>query len=95
GNMTPDEKRAELSKRSALYFADRLPKETPLLLMHGDEDTVVPISQTDSLVKELERLHRPHEYRIIKGGGHVALKDGSYVEIDQYRRKFLKKHLGK
>ena len=93
GHLTPDEKQVELTKRSAVYFADRLPRHCPMLLMHGDADAVVPPAQTEALVAELQKSGRPYEYHIIKGGGHVALKDDSYIEIDRLRRPFLEKYL--
>jgi dipeptidyl aminopeptidase/acylaminoacyl peptidase len=83
----------EIKKVSPVYFADRLPKNVPVLIMHGTDDTVVPIEQSEWLVEKLKQLNIPHEYRVIPGGTHVALKDGSYKEIDKYRKIWLEKYL--
>jgi dipeptidyl aminopeptidase/acylaminoacyl peptidase len=94
GDMTVDDRQREMSMRSAVYFADQFPKDCPILLLHGDKDRRVPISQSQALAAELKRLGRPHELVVIEGGGHVALKDGSYKKIDGYRKAWLKKYLG-
>lgn len=78
---------------SAVHFADKLPKTTPLLLMHGTEDTVVPIEQSESLVARLDKFRVPYRYERIEGGGHVALKDGSYKRIDELRKEWLGRYL--
>jgi len=93
GSLTPDERTHELSSRSAIYFADRFPKSCPILLLHGTADRVVPQSQSKSLAKELDRHQIPHELVMIEGGGHVALKDGSYREIDRHRRRWYDRYL--
>ena len=92
-NLSLDEKEREFSKRSALYFADQLQKDCPLLLMHGDNDDQVPILQSEKMVEELKKQNIPYRYEVISGGGHVALKDGSYKIIDILRREWLKMHL--
>jgi len=91
--LSDDEKANELRKISAVHFADRLPKQTPILIMHGVEDNIVPIEQSEKLAAELERHGIPHEFIRIEGGTHVALKDGSYKEIDRRRKAWLEKYL--
>ena len=61
--------------------------------MHGTNDKVVPIEQSQVLAAELSQHGIPHELKIIEGGGHVALKDGSYKEIDILRKEWLHRHL--
>jgi dipeptidyl aminopeptidase/acylaminoacyl peptidase len=92
-NVSTDEKRSALEKLSVVNFADRLPKSTPILVMHGNYDRTVPIEQSELVVKALEKNDIPHEYHEIEGGTHVALKDGSYKRIDKYRRKWYQDHL--
>lgn len=89
-----DHRQQELRRRSAVYFADQFPKTAPILLLHGTNDQRVPKEQSLELAAELERLGHPHKLVLIEGGGHVALKDGSYREIDSYRKEWLKKYLG-
>ena len=63
--------------------------------MHGLKDTVVPVEQSRLLAEKLKKLNIPHKLILLKEGTHVALKDGSYREIDRYRREWLEKHLKK
>lgn len=94
GHLPPEEKQRELALRSAVYFADRLPHTCPILLLHGDADTQVPVAQSVKLAAELKKHGVPYRLVIIEGGGHVALKDGSYKEIDVHRQAWLKQYLG-
>ncbi len=95
GSLTPDERTRELSSRSAIYLAGKFSASCPILLLHGTSDRVVPRSQSEALAKELERYRIPHELVMIKGGGHVALKDGSYREIDRLRQDWYARYLQK
>jgi len=93
GDLSPAEKERELGRRSAVYFADRFPDHVPLLMLHGSADTRVPLSQSEALAAELARFGKPHRLVVIPGGGHVALKDGSYREVDRHRKAWLAQHL--
>ena len=53
---------------------DRL--QVPVLLIHGDADNTVPISQSKNYDAALKKAGRPHEFYIIKDEGHgFMLKD--------------------
>lgn len=84
-----EEQQRALADRSAVYFADQLPRSTPILLLHGSQDKVVPLVQTERMARELERIGIRHQVTILDGGGHHAHKDGSYREMDQHRRQWL------
>ena len=88
----PD-KNARLDELSATHIAKKFSRNCPILIMHGDKDKTVPIEQSEMLVKKLIEYDIPHKYIRIKDGTHVALKDGSYKEIDYYRREWLAKYL--
>jgi dipeptidyl aminopeptidase/acylaminoacyl peptidase len=92
GGLSEAKREIEFQKRSAVYFADKLSKNVPLLLMHGTDDTVVPKEQSISLDKRLTEVGVPHELVLIEGGKHVALKDGSYKQIDVLRKAWLEKY---
>ncbi|MBD3402641.1 prolyl oligopeptidase family serine peptidase [candidate division GN15 bacterium] len=93
-DLSDEERESRITEMSAVRFADKLPKTTPLLLMHGTEDDTVPFSQTEKLVTQLDTHGVPYRFEPIEGGGHVALKDGSYKRIDELRRAWLEEHLG-
>ncbi len=54
--------------QSPLYRADRI--TTPLLLLHGADDTNVPVGESDRLFTALKLLGRPVEYVQILGQDH-------------------------
>jgi dipeptidyl aminopeptidase/acylaminoacyl peptidase len=87
------DREAELTKRSAILHVDKLPKTTPILLMHGDSDKIVPLEQSEAMAAKLAEYGIPHELHVIPGGGHVALKDGTYKPIDGLRKSWLEKYL--
>lgn len=92
-DLTPDEKQSKLASMSGIYIAEKFSKNCSILLMHGTSDTRVPITQTEAMVKELKRIKHPYKYIPIKKGGHIALKDKSYKEIDIFRKEWLAKYL--
>jgi dipeptidyl aminopeptidase/acylaminoacyl peptidase len=93
GNLSPEERDAEIRRRSAVNFADKLAPNTPILFLHGTDDKRIPISQSEELIAKLKALGHPFEFERIEGGGHVALKDGSYRQIDLLRRPWLERFL--
>jgi carboxymethylenebutenolidase len=54
--------------RHELSVVKRLP---PTLILHGDADTVVPVSEAYQLESVLKRLGTPYEIQILKGQGHA------------------------
>ncbi len=93
GNLDEKERQEKIQSISAVHIADRFPRDCPLLIMHGDNDTVVPLEQSQILAQKLEEFGIPHRFEIITGGTHVALKDGTYKEIDRLRKSWLEKYL--
>ncbi len=92
-HLSDPEKQAELYRISALYFASQLPKTVPILLLHGSADRTIPIEQSVNLSAEFAVVGVPYELVVVDGGGHVALKDGSYKRIDVERKRWLGQYL--
>ena len=46
------------------------PEYPPTMLLHGDQDTDVPVQQSILMSKELERHRVPHELMILPNRGH-------------------------
>lgn len=42
----------------------------PVLLLHGDEDRLIPVSQSRSLADRLEQAGVPHRFRVVAGARH-------------------------
>ena len=66
----------------------------PTLIFHGTIDSLVPVSQADSLDAMLTRMHVPHEYYKLKGWPHAMDLAKDVNEYCQYHiDKFLDKYL--
>ncbi len=80
-----------IKKRSPYYLADKI--KAPVLLLHGTEDNIVPISQSEMLAKRFKQLGKTN-YRFValKGLGHgFSLLEGQPFELIQ---NFLNKLRG-
>jgi dipeptidyl aminopeptidase/acylaminoacyl peptidase len=65
----PYPERADLYKeRSPIHFTDRI--TTPMLVLQGADDRVVPPSQAELIVTALRERGVPHAYLLYEGEGH-------------------------
>jgi dipeptidyl aminopeptidase/acylaminoacyl peptidase len=55
-------------ERSPVYFTDRI--RSPLIVLQGEDDMVVPIAQAEQLVASLRERRIPHAYITFAGEGH-------------------------
>jgi len=77
--------------RSIVNFADKLPKSTPLLLIHGTADNrVLPHDSLDLSYKLLE-YNIPFELVMLKDGDHFL--KGHRKEVDRMRKEWFGKYL--
>ena len=72
--------------------------DPPFLLIHGDQDTLVPYEQSQLMYDRLVQLNIPAQLIIVKNAGHsFVAPDGSAVptlaEINQIILDFLAKYL--
>jgi len=44
--------------------------DPPILLIHGDQDRLVPIQQSELMVNQLKVVGVPHKFLVMKGQGH-------------------------
>ena len=68
--------------------------DPPTLTFHGTIDSLVPVSQSDSLDSWLEKADVPHDYHRLKGWPHtmdLSAKVNEYCQF--YIDDFLEKHL--
>jgi dipeptidyl aminopeptidase/acylaminoacyl peptidase len=68
---TPWELRQRYIENSPLFYFDRV--ETPLLIVHGSEDTAVPAFLGDEVFVALRRLGKHVEYAKYEGENHSPL----------------------
>jgi dipeptidyl aminopeptidase/acylaminoacyl peptidase len=63
--------RAVLREFSPLHRIDRL--RAPLLVVHGGDDTNVPVEEAEQVVAALAEREIPHRYLLFPGEGHELL----------------------
>jgi dipeptidyl aminopeptidase/acylaminoacyl peptidase len=78
-------------ERSPLFHAERI--TDPVLFLHGEEDTAVPINQTEAIYASLQRRGIPCEFHRYAGEGHgfrgVETIEHVYTTIS----RFLLRHV--
>jgi dipeptidyl aminopeptidase/acylaminoacyl peptidase len=78
--------------RSPVNFVDRL-RHTPLLVMHGDIDPVVPIEQSEAFVERCRAAGGTVELVVYEGEGHGFRKPENQLDEYQRTQKFLAAHV--
>ncbi len=63
-------RQAALEARSAVLWAEQLPAETPILLLHGTGDWRVDPTQALDMAAALLKAHRPFRLVMLEGGDH-------------------------
>lgn len=83
----------ELSGGLAEPFASMATREfPPTLVLHGEADTVVPVSEARALDARLEALGVAHETRVLRGEGHW-FSGGAQFQLMLTVAGFLKQRL--
>ncbi len=80
----------DLDSVSPLLQVDRL--KVPVLLVHGDDDSTVPVAQSRRYDAALTRRGKPHEFHVIKDEGHGFREKGSLAFYLEKLDAFLAKH---
>jgi dipeptidyl aminopeptidase/acylaminoacyl peptidase len=62
------ERAALYRERSPIHFADRI--STPMLVLQGEDDRIVPPTQAELIVAALRERGVPHAYLLYEGEGH-------------------------
>jgi dipeptidyl aminopeptidase/acylaminoacyl peptidase len=84
---------AELYRaRSPIHSADRI--RAPLLTLQGLDDRVVPPSQSEQLVAELERRGVPYAYVAFEGEGHGFRRADTLLRVPSLMLAFLARVFG-
>lgn len=71
--LIPDyatDKKAALEARSALLWAEELPADLPVLVLHGEADERVNVDDSRAMAERLEQLGRPHKLVVYPGDNH-------------------------
>ncbi len=73
-------KEKELKARSAVFWADKMCKTTPMLIMQGSSDWRVPASESLELLNKLYEYKHPVRYILFEGADH---------RIREFRKEFF------
>lgn len=72
--------------------------DPPMLILHGDQDTLVPMSQSEAMYKALKRVGADVTLVKVKNTGHgfidYPVSEPTYKEIKKMVLDFFCKHLG-
>lgn len=86
---TLPEAAARYRDRSPLFHAEKI--ADPVIIFQGEDDVVVPRSQSDSIVAILAARGVPHEYHVYAGEGHGWRKPETIEAYLTATLKFLEK----
>lgn len=75
------------------HFVKGLIQMPPVLILHGEADVVVPVSEAHKLAHTLQERGIPYEMKIYKQAGH-GFHGFDMMDAGQRTYCFLKKHLG-
>lgn len=85
-------KEIELEKRSAIKWADKFPKDVPILMLHGSSDWRVKPEQSLNLALEFEKHKVPYRLIMFEGGDHGISEHKTEVneEVINWFNRYLK-----
>jgi dipeptidyl aminopeptidase/acylaminoacyl peptidase len=83
---------SKLASQSPANFADRV--KIPILLIHSERDTTVPIEQSEIEAKALQRAGKQVEFVRLAGDDHYLEFADTRIELLKKIETFLAAHLG-
>ena len=92
GELNPDRLSRVLREISPIEHAGAI--RIPVLLMHGEDDTVVPRSQSRDMHRALRRAGAEVRYVGLDGGDHWLLEYPTRLAVFQEMERFLAEHIG-
>ncbi len=78
-------------KRSPVFYADKI--KDALIVFQGEDDRVVPKSQSDEIVDAVRRNGVPCEYHVYPGEGHGFRKNETIEHFYTTLEKFLRQYV--
>jgi dipeptidyl aminopeptidase/acylaminoacyl peptidase len=92
GDPRTEEGRALLEARSPLNYVEKIKK--PLLIGQGANDPRVKQSESDQIVKQMQKKNIPVTYVLYPDEGHGFLRAENRLSFIAVTEQFLSKHLG-
>jgi dipeptidyl aminopeptidase/acylaminoacyl peptidase len=81
----------KLAQVSPVHAADKI--TIPVLLIHGVDDTVVPVTQSERMDRALGALQRPHKFVRLAGEDHWLSRSETRTRVLTELETFLAQHL--
>ncbi|UCC40728.1 MAG: S9 family peptidase [Candidatus Aminicenantes bacterium] len=88
---TPDQVPEAYRQASVVAHVDKL--RCPVLIIHGEKDDEVPVTQAYKLADSLKRLKHEYELKIFENEGHGIRDSEAKKEMESVVLEFLKRHL--
>ena len=85
------EEREKYIANSPVFFADKI--NTPLLILHNDEDTAVPWYQGIELFVAMRRLEKPAWMLNYNGDPHWVMSDENRMDFAKRMQQFFDHYL--
>lgn len=92
GDNTTEEGRALLKKVSPFHYAGSFAK--PVLIAQGGKDAIVPQSQADRFVAELQKHKKPVTYLLYPDEPHDFRQNENWISLFAVAERFFHDHLG-
>lgn len=91
-DMYDVESKIENIKRSAIYWVDELPKNVPILMVHGTKDECLSALDSIEMAGELYKNKIPFELHVYKGDDHKMCINNSEVmgKVHHWFDKYVK-----
>lgn len=89
---TPDERPDTYNKSNTIDRIENI--ETPVLLMHGEEDRRVPFRHFELAVERLEKFNKDYESYSYPGEGHGFRNPDNSIDMYSRLEAFFRKHIG-
>ena len=77
---------------SPISYASRI--RTPVLILHGQDDTNVPLGQAVFFHRALRHFGVEHEFVVYPREGHAMMERGHQIDVLHRTRDFFDRHLG-
>jgi dipeptidyl aminopeptidase/acylaminoacyl peptidase len=81
----------QLKKTSPVRAADKI--KIPILLIHGKDDSIVPVEQSRIMAEELKDQHKTYEYVELEGGSHfldyLPHRKQTFESMEVFLSKYL------
>ncbi len=87
-----ENKEKVLKERSAVFWADKICKKTPILILHGTADWRVIPQMSLKLAAEFLKVKQPFRLILFEGGDHALSEFGSevFIQTKHWFKRFLK-----